>query len=355
MRPDSNAPTNPGLAFPAKTIFRVAAAVLLLVLVCQAQAAPAPQNSPPSAAGPVYDSEAFVQELARLKAGLAAAGESTEALREYRESLPKTWSVDTGGGRYEVRTDLLASRLLKAEKQPGDRAEQLGQAREYLDALASEAGSVAAHAPASDASSRAKLDAILARPEYARARQQSWWDKLRARVDKFLLDALVSILSRVGGQRSLGYALLWIAICVTAVLIAYGIFRRWFRAAGAEEMALQAAAVPLRSRQEWIFGAREAAGRGDYRTAIHCAYWAGIARLQDAGALPADRAKTPREYLGALSGSKLVLPESLSTRQAALSRLTSRLEKNWYGYYNATEADYRDSLAQLENLGCHLP
>jgi hypothetical protein len=120
-------------------------------------------------------------------------------------------------------------------------------------------------------------------------------------------------------------------------------------------MALQAAAVPSRSWQEWIFAAREAAARGDYRMAIHCAYWAGIARLQELGALSADRAKTPRENLRALAKSKLILPETLATRHKALSLLTSRLEKSWYGYQIATEAEFRDSLTQLETLGCHLP
>jgi hypothetical protein len=117
---------------------------------------------------------------------------------------------------------------------------------------------------------------------------------------------------------------------------------------------LDAAAVPLRSWQEWVFAAREAAGRGDYRMAIHCVYWAGIARLQDLGTLSPDRAKTPREYQRALTKAKLILPETLATRLQALSLLTSRLEKIWYGYQIATEADFRDSLTQLENLGCHL-
>jgi hypothetical protein len=241
------------------------------------------------------------------------------------------------------------------ERQPELRGQQVNQAREYLDALAAETASLSGQPPPSTDSARAKLDAILARSEYAHARQQSWWDKIRARINEVLFNALVRILRGVGGQASLGYVLLWIGICAAAALIAYWIFRRWFRTARGEEMALQAAAVPSRSWQEWVFAAREAAGRGDYRMAIHCAYWAGIARLQDIGALSPDRAKTPREYLRALAKSKLILPETLATRQHALSLLTSRLEKIWYGYHNATEADFRDSLTQLETLGCHLP
>jgi hypothetical protein len=51
----------------------------------------------------------------------------------------------------------------------------------------------------------------------------------------------------------------------------------------------------------------------------------------------------------------MVVPETLASRQQALHRLTSRLEKMWYGYQVATEADFRDSLIQLETLGCRLP
>ena len=41
-------------------------------------------------------------------------------------------------------------------------------------------------------------------------------------------------------------------------------------------------------------------------------------------------------------------------RHQALAMLTTRLEKIWYGYQVASEADFRDSLTQLETLGCHL-
>jgi hypothetical protein len=334
---------------------RVLVAILFAFAVFHPAAAQTAQPAPPSTAIPAYDSQTFVQELGRLKAGLESARQSTESLRSYREALPEAWAVDAGGRHYEVPTDLLVSRIVKAERQPEIRGQQVDEARGYLDALASETESLSGQTPLSSDSARAKLNAILARSEYAHVQQESWWEKLRAQLSEILADALLRIIRGVGGQASLGYALLWIAICAAAILIAYWIFRRWFRAARVQEMDLQAAAVPALSWQEWIFGAREAAGRGDYRIAVHCAYWAGIARLQDLGALSPDRAKTPREYLIALTKSKLVLPETLATRQQALTLLTSRLEKIWYGYQIATEADFRDSLTQLETLGCHLP
>jgi hypothetical protein len=333
----------------------VLVAVLLAIAVFHPEAGQSAQHAPQSTAVPTYDSHTFIQELGRLKVGLESARKSAESLRSYRESLPEAWAVNAGGRRYEVPTDLLVSRLVKAERQPELRSQQLTQARDYLDALAAETSSLSGQPLPNTDSARAKLNAILARSEYAHTRQESWWDKFRARIDEILLDALARILRGVGGQASLGYALLWIGICAAAVLIAYWIFQRWFRAARVQEMDLQAAAIPSLSWQEWIFAAREAAARGDYRMAVHCAYWAGIARLQDLGALAPDRAKTPREYLSALAKSKLILPETLATRQQALSLLTSRLEKIWYGYQIATEADFRDSLTQLETLGCHLP
>jgi hypothetical protein len=290
-----------------------------------------------------------------LKAGLETARQSTETLRAYRESLPTSWTVNAGNRQFIVPTGQLVSQLVKAESQPEIRTIKVKEALDYLDALASETASISEQESTSPDAARAMLNTILSRPEYAHAMRESWWDKIRSRINEMLLDALRRIFSAVGGQESLGYILLWIGVGAAAVFIAYSIFRRWIRAAKGEEMALQAAAVPLRSWQEWVYAARESAARADYRMAIHCAYWAGIARLQELGALSPDRSKTPREYLSALAKSKMIVPETLATRQQALHRLTSRLEKMWYGYQIATEDDFRDSLTQLETLGCRLP
>ncbi len=333
---------------------RVTTAVLLSLIFVLSGIARAAESAQPSSTGPVYDWQSFIQELNRLDTGLKSAEKSPDTLRAYRESLPKTWAVSAGGRRFDVPTELLVSRLVKAEKLPELRTKQIQEARGYLEALAGEAALLSIQPTTSTDSAKSKLDAILARPEYSHTRQQSWWDKLRARLNEILFNALVRLLRGIGGQASLGYALLWIGVCAAAILIAYWIFRRWYGAARMEEMALQAAAIPLRSWQEWIFAAREAAGRADYRMAIHYAYWAGIARLQDVGALSPDRAKTPREYLIALTKSKLILPEAFAARHRALSTLTARFETIWYGYRAATEADFRESLIQLEKLGCPL-
>ena len=351
MRPEWFGPAR---AFFARTIASLAIIFLALVFI---QAGKARETGPGQqiSAAPIYDAQSFPVELERLKRDLESASESTEALHAYREALPGAWAVENGGRRYNVPTELLASDIANAERKSESRRQEITQAREYLTALAAETAALSGQAEPQTDSARAKLNAILSRSEYSHTQQESWWNKLRDRINDMLFNALVRILRRVGGQTSLGYVLLWIGVCAAAILIAYWIFRRWFRLARVEEMAIQNAIVPSRSWQEWVFAARESAGRGDYRMANHCAYWAGIARLQDVGALSPDRAKTPREYLRALVKTKLVQPESLATRQKALSQLTSRFEKIWYGYQVATEADFRDSITQLETLGCRLP
>ena len=295
-----------------------------------------------------------MQELGRVKADLDTASKSAETLRAYRESFPANWAVNAAGHRYDVPTDVITSQLETAEKHPDKRSQQLAETRDYLDSLAAQAGALSAEPPPPQDSARSKLDSILARREYAHVHQQSWYDRIRAQINDFLLRLLTRILRSVGGPASVGYALLWIAIAAATIFIAYWVFRRWFRTAKAQELALDSTVRPVRSWQEWVFAAREAADRRDYRMAIHCAYWAGIARLQESGALAPDRAKTPREYLRALNKSKVVLPEGGGSRREALSLLTTRLERTWYGYQAATEAEFRDSLSQLETLGCQL-
>jgi hypothetical protein len=334
----------------------VGPAPISLALLCIALASASPANTaPPASTISGYDLASFTQELRLLRANLDAAGGSTDALRAYREALPKSWPVDVRGRHFEVPTAPLVSPLARAEKRPEVRRQELDQARAYLESLVEEVSSFSDEQLSTSNSARSKLDAILARPEYPHARQQSWYEKVRERINEFILNLLARIFRGVGSQKAFGYLLLSLAIAASAILIAYWVFRNWFRGARAAEIALGSAAVPARSWQEWVFAAREAAVGGDHRAAVHCAYWAGIARLQELDLLVTDRTKTPREYLRALTSSKPILAQEATVRHRALAQMTSRLERTWYGYQLATEADFRDSITELETLGCHLP
>src|SRR5580692_6442745 len=83
---------------------QVVAAILLALIVFRAGAARAADSAPQTSASPTYDTETFIKELAKLKAGLESARKSTETQRSYRESLPKAWVVDAGDRHYDVPT-----------------------------------------------------------------------------------------------------------------------------------------------------------------------------------------------------------------------------------------------------------
>jgi hypothetical protein len=79
-----------------------------------------------------------------------------------------------------------------------------------------------------------------------------------------------------------------------------------------------------------------------WREAIHLVYWAAIARLESRRLWPADRARTPREYLA------LIAPED--PRRAGLAALTGSFERTWYGGRAAIENDYRQAEAIAASL-----
>ena len=93
-----------------------------------------------------------------------------------------------------------------------------------------------------------------------------------------------------------------------------------------------AGAASARDWQLYLQDARRAAAAGQWREAIHFVYWASISRLESKRLWPADRARTPREYLS------LVAAED--PRRAGLSSLTGSFERTWYGGRAAGESDY---------------
>ncbi len=102
-------------------------------------------------------------------------------------------------------------------------------------------------------------------------------------------------------------------------------------------------APSAREWQLWLKDAQSAAAAGAWREAIHSVYWASISRLEANRLWPADRARTPREYLGLLGGS--------DPRKTTLTALTRNFERTWYGGREAAAADFNAALHLAAELG----
>jgi hypothetical protein len=140
------------------------------------------------------------------------------------------------------------------------------------------------------------------------------------------------------GARSpwIGRALVVGFILVVCVGLVWGLLqleRRWRIRLVPEDRTPDSDAPSARDWQLWLEDARAAAAAGQWREAVHFVYWAAISRLESRRLWPADRARTPREYLA------LVAPED--PRKARLASLTRSFEFIWYGGRPAIESDYR--------------
>jgi hypothetical protein len=134
----------------------------------------------------------------------------------------------------------------------------------------------------------------------------------------------------------LGPVLVWgfiLAVCVGLVWGLMQLERRWRIRLVPESDGPAAGAASARDWQLWLADARRAAAAGQWREAIHFVYWAAISRLESKRLWPADRARTPREYLS------LVAAED--PRKSRLATLTRSFERTWYGGRAAGEGDYK--------------
>jgi hypothetical protein len=195
------------------------------------------------------------------------------------------------------------------------------------------------------AAERASMEQVLAGPDFRNLKRQSVTDSLWEKFANWLNRLLAS--AGNFGVRSawIGRVLVWgfiLAICIVLVYSLVRLERRW-RVKLTPDLDLPApGSASARDWQLWLQDARDAAAEGLWREAIHFVYWAAISRLESRRLWPADRARTPREYLA------LVAPED--PRRTGLSQLTTTFERFWYGGRPAAESDYKTA----ENLASTL-
>jgi hypothetical protein len=162
----------------------------------------------------------------------------------------------------------------------------------------------------------------------------AWLNRLLASIDKLQLHAAW-----------VGRLIVWsfiLAVCVGLVLGLMQLERRWRIRLIPESAEPAAGTASARDWQLWLADARRAATASQWREAIHFVYWAAISRLESRRLWPADRARTPREYLALVAAS--------DPRKPQLATLTRSFERVWYGGRAAAESDYREAKALADAL-----
>jgi hypothetical protein len=261
-------------------------------------------------------------------------------------SLPQAWEVETPGRGYSISTSPLRAILASGRKT------RVNEARLWLDQLAAQLEGFAVE-PARSSNERARLDRILARSEFGGAGPPNALERFRDRVRAWIADFLDRIFRFLFSHPAGSQILFWSVLAGAVGFLALWLVRLWSQDAQLLKLpAPNLSPHEARTWEEWLIAARKAAAQGDSRQAIHCAYWAGITRLQGVGALPADRTRTPREYLGLLTP-----PENEGAAGSPLeplSALTRELERFWYARRAAGNEDFRESLRHLAALGCNV-
>jgi hypothetical protein len=210
---------------------------------------------------------------------------------------------------------------------------------------ADRAASGALPAAADYTSERAAMTHVLAERDFrnlqaptardtAMEKLSAWLNRLLASLDKLQLHA-----AWVGRLIVWGFIL---AVCVGLALGLMQLERRWRIRLIPESDGPATGAPSARDWQLWLADARRAAAAGLWREAIHFAYWASISRLESKRLWPADRARTPREYLALVSAN--------DPRKPQLATLTANFERVWYGGRAAAESDYRKAEALADAL-----
>ena len=230
-------------------------------------------------------------------------------------------------------------------------AQQLEDARKRLAEDATLAGAASTNSSsnlaANPATQRQILTRILAAPEYHPAvARPSLWGSLLEKLGKWI-DWVITRLQQVGFQSrwigitaEIGFIAL---ICAALVWLLIRLERQGRLSATTIHPPLAAGAASARDWQLWLQDARKASAQGAWRDAIHLTYWACISRIESSGQWPADRARTPREYLALLS------PQS--AQRSNLTTLTRSFERTWYAGRLAVEADFRKAEQIAAELG----
>ena len=325
---------------PKKALYLLA----LGVCVCSLSVLALGQQKRTSVAGRPLSLPAYTQEIAHWIRALETLKGHPENAAALREQLPSNWLVMVGAEHIEVSTDWLRRGLAAAEQDPNAAAEVAGRLLRHLQAMRQEAQELAATPPGIDGSAQAKLNAILAQSEFRGVHGPTWLDHLAERLRAWLAKWTRRLGMNLTGHPGIVNVVFWtLLVCGFGGLLVWMILQL-LRRPGAQDSQQRAPETHLMDSRQQITQAREAAARGEYRDAIHLAYWAAIKRLEELGLWSLDPTRTHREYLRLVGYDQ--------PQREPLAVLTRHFELAWYAAQPSTEDNFQTVMSQVEKLGC---
>jgi hypothetical protein len=293
-----------------------------------------------STPGHVLSTDEYRAQLDGLLAATQQLNSSGAATPEALRHLPQSWPVHTEERDFEISTEGLQRDVRRYNNERN--VVNAAAIRTRLDGLRREIDGFG-KAPPEVSAERKALDTILARREFRDVSGPTWMDRLK----QWMLERLFRFVRRLFSSSAIpavGKYFVYALIGIAGLALLYLVYRSIFSDQEFEEVVPRDLPISAKEWTIWLSEARTAAARGDWREAIHLAYWAGISFLEREGFWKPDRARTPREYLRLISAQ--------SEQREILTALTRIFEIAWYAKREASEATFSQTLEQLEKLGC---
>lgn len=286
----------------------------------------------------------YIAQLDALASSVKQLARPDDAAKLLQD-IPPVWHIrsehiQAEPGIFDVSSEWLRDDLNSWQRKPSREIQD--RIAGHLQTLGSEAASFQ-QPPSDESRRRVLLNGILAGREFQDLHGPTWLDRLKQRI----LEALIRMLGRIfrsSAVPTIGNVVVYGFMALAVLAVAYWMYRTIRNNAGMDEIVPHMLPVSSKGWKLWMNEARLAAEQGNWRDAIHLAYWCGISFLEAQELWRPDVARTPREYLRLLPAA--------SEHRLTLGALTRTFELVWYGKQQADASAFSETLAQLEKLGC---
>ena len=319
---------------------RAVVAGCALVLCLAISSAASAQNT---AADRVLSVPEYIAELDAISVALKGSdpGQTSLAGKGSDPGQTAPWRVAGNGRVFEIPADWLP-RDLRRWRSTRD-SETYDRLLAQLETLRSEARQFQ-ESPADFSPLRSVALEILNEREFRNVHGPRWIDRLRQRAYR-LMNRLFAGMFESSAFPTISRALVYVLLAAAGITAIVWLSKVRRRPAGAPPASPPDDAAPETvAWTRWLAQADAAAAAGLWREAVHFSYWCAVSFLEANGAWPADRTRTPREYLR-------LLPQSSGAGQA-LGALTRLFERVWYGTDEADAEAFAEVTTHLKKLGC---